>query len=148
MELTNAAPSEEVKAIIRTYDVDKNGDDIYKLMNTSVKPPLADTAEYLQINSNQLKKDTLIRNIISKINSLLLEYCNKCSQYFAATLGAQPIAVCECGQPCHEPCYAEIKDIFTNYPGVVYQCSTCLKTPTQNETTKPTDENVAKKGKT
>ena len=135
LDLANNAPSDEVKAVIQTYNVDMNGDEIYKQMNKSSKPQLVDTAEYLNTNSNQLK-DPLTRSIISKINSLLLELCNKCQQYYSALLGDEPTAVCECGQPCHESCYSDIKEVFTKYPGVVFQCARCLKAPTQNVTVK------------
>ena len=132
LDLANNASSDEVKTIIQHYDVDKNSDEIYKLMNASLKPPIAETAEYLNINSSQLK-DQLIRSIICKINSLLLEKCLKCSQYYAATLQDNPIAVCECGQPCHEPCYSDLKEFLNGkYPGVVFQCSRCFKKPAQD----------------
>ena len=146
LDLLNNATAEDVKTIIQHFDVDKNSDDIYKLMNASLKPPLVETAEYLKINSTQLK-DQLIRSIICKINSLLLEKCLKCSQYYAAKLQDDPIAVCECGQPCHEPCYSELKEVLNgSFPGVVFQCSRCFKKPTQFATTKaaPETENAKK----
>ena len=140
LDLLNNATAEDVKTIIQHFDVDKNSDDIYKLMNASLKPPLVETAEYLKINSTQLK-DQLIRSIICKINSLLLEKCLKCSQYYAAKLQDDPIAVCECGQPCHEPCYSELKEVLNgSFPGVVFQCSRCFKKPAQFITTKAAPE--------
>ena len=74
LDLVSNAPSDEVKGIIQHYDVDKNEDEIYKLINASLKPTIVETAEYLLLNPSQLKPQ-LIRNIIEKINSLLLEKC-------------------------------------------------------------------------
>ena len=137
LDLVKDAPSDSVKTVIQHFDVDKNGDEIYKQMIKSPKPPIVATAEYLKINSSQVK-EKLIRDIIKKINSLLLEYCNKCTTYYSAKLVDTPVAVCECGQFCHEPCYSDAKEVFLNFPGIVFRCSRCLTNSTNNENTKPT----------
>ena len=125
LDLANGAPTEETSNIIKLYDVDKDGSDIYKCMDKFLKPALVETAEYLNIDTASILKPELIRRIISKINSLLLEKCLKCNQYYTSKLEDQPVAICECGQPCHEPCYTELKEIFTNFPGIVFQCARC-----------------------
>ena len=147
LDLGNSAPK-DAKTIIQHFDVDKNSDEIYKLMDSHNKPPIVKTAEFLQLNPTQVK-DLLIRDIITKINSLLLEQCLKCKQYYAAKLEDEPIAICQCGQPCHTPCYSDLKEILNgSYPGVVFQCSRCFQKPTSNVNTKdkPSSNDTNEKG--
>ena len=54
--------------------------------------------------------------------------CRKCSTYYSSNFDSKPIAVCDCGQPCHYPCYKDLASMFKEFPGVVFQCSQCMKT--------------------
>lgn len=132
-DLAEKSPSEDTKLIILHFDVDKNSDEIYKAMDKGfLKPALSDTADYLKIDTTGLLKDTIIRGIISKINTCLLEQCKRCSTYYSVSLDEDPVIVCECGQPCHTPCYKDIETVINEFPGIVFQCSGCLKTPAHN----------------
>ena len=130
-DLAENSPSEDIKGIILQFDVDKNGDDIYKIMDKAyLKPAVVAAANYLHIDTTSHKyKDTLIRAIIQRLNSCLLEKCRKCSTYYSSDFDSEPIAVCDCGQPCHYPCYKDLASMFKEFPGVVFQCSQCTKTP-------------------
>ena len=53
LDFANNSPTDDVKHIIQLYDVDKNSNDIYKLMEKSLKPPLVEAADYLGIDITQ-----------------------------------------------------------------------------------------------
>ena len=70
------AQNEDVKQVIRTFDIDKNSDEIYKqIINKFLKPDLADTATFLMIKTENKLKDDIARDIIMKIKSCLFEQC-------------------------------------------------------------------------
>ena len=130
MELAEKSPKESTKEIILAYDVDKDEGDIYKAMNNHLKPKIIEAAEYLKIPvAKEMLKEDIIKSILSKINSTLLELCAKCNIYYSVDLDAEPIAKCACGQHCHYNCYKDIADVFKQYPGVVFQCSHCSNLP-------------------
>ena len=83
---------DEIKTVIKAFDVDKDPEQIYKAVNNFLKPALAEAAKYLKIDTTGLYKEDLVRRIISKLNSILLDFCLKCSTYFAVKLDAEPIA--------------------------------------------------------
>ena len=129
MELAEKSPKESTKEIILAYDVDKDEGDIYKAMNNHLKPKIVEAAEYLKIpGAKEMLKEDIIKSILSKINSTLLELCAECKIYYSVDLEAEPIAKCACGQHCHYNCYKDIAEVFKQYPGVVFQCSHCSNT--------------------
>ena len=135
LDVTNDAPTDEIKTVIKAFDVDKDPEQIYKAVNNFLKPALAEAAKYLKIDTTGLYKEDLVRRIISKLNSILLDFCLKCSTYFAVKLDAEPIApslVCACGQHCHSACYTDLAETIIKYPGIIYQCSVCMKASTPN----------------
>ena len=135
LDVAKDAPNEDIKRVVQMFDVDKDPGEIYKAINANLKPLLTETADYLKIDTTGLLKEVLVQRIISKLNSILLEYCRKCSNYFTVGLEEKPIVTCACGQPCHNTCYSDIKDIINNFPGIVYQCSQCNSQPEPATTT-------------
>ena len=140
LDLATESPNDITKDIILSYDVDKDESDIYKAMDRKYKANLSETAEYLKIDTSQMLKDDIIKSILSKLNSSLLELCVKCSVYYAVDIDAEQVAKCACGQHCHYSCYKDIAEVFKNYPGVVFKCSHCYDTPSN---TKPRKTSIS-----
>ena len=143
-QLHQEAP-EEVAKILKTYDYDDEGEVIYKEMSKRPKKDLQLAAEFLQNVSTEEKvlKNKLVKSIIDRIDSLLLEYCRKCKKFYNIKKEDRPSISCyKCGQGAHDECYKEMSKDYINFPGIVYVCSRCegtsqKPTPRAQEATVP-----------
>ena len=128
-QLINSAPSEEIKQVIRGFDVDKDGTDIYNFISQKFrKARIVETALFLHIIADGKTVKVLAKEIIRKIDTSLLEKCAKCLQYYQVETSAISSAKCSsCGQGCHEDCYKELTQLFSEFPGVEFKCIRCTK---------------------
>ena len=124
-ELCSEAPP-EVGKIIKTYNYDEEGDIILKEMSKFSKKELIQAAEYLQNISTEENKSKLVTSIINRIDSLLLEFCRKCTSFYHVKKDEIPSLICnKCGQGVHDQCYKEITKAIYNFPGIIYLCAKC-----------------------
>ena len=117
----------EITTILSCYNYDENAGVIYKQLSKFKKPQLEDAANYLQQPAIIYKyKDQLIRGIMSRIDSLLLELCRKCEAKYSIEKDEVPILSCiSCGQGCHTECYRDIIDVIKSHPGMNFMCHSC-----------------------
>lgn len=128
-DLINNSP-DDIAIVLRLYDYDKDGDMIYnQLHHKCYKQQLQAAADHLQQLPKTFRyKDDLVRAIISRIDSLLLEKCLKCGSFYALEIDDKPTVSCTgCGQGAHESCYHDLGDTLKHYPGLQFLCSRCDK---------------------
>ena len=132
-ELITDAPL-EVVSMLTCYNYDENAENIYNQLSRFKKAQLQEAAIFLQQPAKNYKyKDQLVRAIISRIDSLLLEHCPKCELKYSVNKDDIPILSCiNCGQGCHYDCYKDIVDAIKLYPGIHYQCHRCVIKTTQS----------------
>ena len=141
-ELFTEAPT-DIISILTCYNHDRNADDIYNLLNKFRKSQLQEAAEFLQHPTKSFKyKDEVIRGVISRIDSLLLESCSKCNIKYSVGKDEIPILSCiTWGQGCHSECYKDVVEIIKQYPGIYFQCNRCETKNSRKENTTETQEN-------
>ena len=132
-ELIIDAPA-DIVSMLTCYNYDQNAEDIYNQLSRFKKAQLQEAAVFLQQPAKTYKyKDQLVRAIISRIDSLLLEHCTKCESKYSINKDDIPILSCiNCGQGCHYECYKDIVDIVKSYPGIHFQCHRCEIKSTQS----------------
>ena len=79
-------------------------------MKKDKKDILVETLQYLDMpGMAQYKSDALPHEIVCRIQNLLPDTCNLCSQSYCVKLGEKPIISCaRCGQGCHNSCVLQI----------------------------------------
>ena len=144
-QLLSEAPNDAVKKVIKLYNYDNEGTVIYKDMLKSAKKDLQSTAEFLlQIQIEEQVKSKLVSAIIKRIDSLLLEQCQKCENFYKIDREDVPTITCQnCGQGVHEPCYKDLSRTISAYPGIVYICANCISPGSKSSTqSQPNEENI------
>ena len=135
---------QDVAKIIKLYDYDEEGKAIHKNMLKISKPEIQNAADFLlQVQPDDKTKPGLVAAIINRIDSLLLEKCNKCDSFYSIGREDTPSINCQsCGQGAHEPCYKDLARIISSYPGVIFLCARCENTESKTATSKqqPQDE--------
>ena len=135
-DLMTNAPSDDISAVIKGFNIDKSNTEILKYISTKFrKNSLVETGQYLNINTDGTAKD-IARNIIQKINAMLLEKCLKCSNYYSVKITDTPTITCySCDQGAHEECYKDLTKIMENYPGIElkFQCVSCARSESNNK---------------
>ena len=141
-ELKTSSPP-DVTSILTCYDYDTDADTIYSQMNKFKKSQLQEAANFLQQLPKSRYKEDLIRGIIARIDSLLLESCDKCQEKYSIKIDEIPILACvNCGQGCHAPCYQDLIDVLKSYPGIHFQCHRCEKKKSpEKDSIPPSQEN-------
>ena len=142
-QLHSEAPNDAVKKVIKLYNYDNEGTVIYKDMLKSAKKDFQSTAEFLlQIQIEEQVKSKLVSAIINRIDSLLLELCQKCEKFYKVDREDVPTITCQnCGQGIHEPCYRDISRTIASYPGIVYICANCINPSSKSSTqSQPSEE--------
>ena len=136
--ITSEAPN-EVARVIRLYNYDNDGPAIYKEMMKSSKKDLQAAAEYLLLIPTDEVKTKLVTSIIQRIDSLLLEHCEKCELFYNVHRLDNPSVSCQnCGQGAHEPCYKDLSVIIATHPGIIYLCSRCENSSSKRTALSPT----------
>lgn len=141
--LVATAPS-DVANILICYNYDRDADEIYNQLNRFKKQDLQQAANHLdQLPKTHRYKEQLIKGIISRIDSLLLEVCSKCEEKFSVEIDDTPPLTCvHCGQGCHAECYEDIVELIKTYPGIHYQCRPCERKYTSpKDAIPPSQEN-------
>ena len=120
-QLVNDAPTEEIRAILSLYDINKDKKDIYAVIKSHRRVDVQATAEYLGLNAAGYNP-TLSKAIIMKIDSYLLSTCAVCYKLYCIPPGDETLFSCKrCGQGCHRDCYKNL----TPLPGIKFFCSEC-----------------------
>lgn len=107
-QLAAASENPDVANVIKCYTIGQPDREIRKTMDKFKLPPLKVAAEYLGITVNgevkKLKND-IITEIILRIESLLMDLCSICGEYYHIELNDKPAFRCiTCQQGCHQPC--------------------------------------------
>ena len=157
-ELCIAAPNDNVKFCLRSYQHGKNLYQIERDINRAKKEVLQEACEFLQIPHIEHKnKKELSHLILCRIQNLLPDDCGLCNERYRIMLGEKPLLECSiCGQGVHEECWinlltvtsAEV-DVTTDrnsiaqkyvnpfkLPGIFYICSACEITTIPKEEVK------------
>lgn len=143
-DLCLKAPNEDVKFCLRSYHAGRTLKQIERDINRYKKDILVATSIFLRIpNSAQLKKtkEELSHLILCRIQNLLPDNCNICSNRYRIELEDAPLLECAiCGQGVHEKCWLNLLNIDNtsdrnmivnkyinplNLPGIHYLCSVC-----------------------
>ena len=132
-----AADSEDtdVANVINCYAIGQPDKQIRKKMDSFLLPPLKRAAEYLGLTVNgevrKLKND-IITEIILRIESLLMDLCSICGEYYNITLKNTPAFKCvTCQQGCHQPCLEQMVTVLAEVPEEIknsfhFFCAKCL----------------------
>ena len=132
-ELIEGSNDEVISAILGCYQIGASDGLIKKEFSKWKVGPLRQTALYLHIESDGLLKADIITEIITKIESLLMELCGVCSRYYNNHLMDQPVFKCLiCKQGCHQPCYEEVYKSFAGlnekfHKSLHFICSSCQR---------------------
>ena len=137
--LVEDSKDEEVATVVKCYSIGDSGTNISKAMNKLLLPPLKKCAVYLHVYTDitdeadiTWKKAQIIKDIISRINSLLRELCGICGIYYNNERLEIPIYRCViCKQGCHNVCFDKITTLFNAldenqkncFP---FMCTSCL----------------------
>lgn len=145
LQLAQRCDDAEVAAVLSCYSIGAVGADIRKEMNRSKLPHLAKTAVFLGVHNMadiQKSKAKLVTNIMKKLNTLLMDLCVVCGDYYSVDLTDKPVFSCiTCGQGCHDKCFDPVSTLFrgldaTYRKSMQFVCSTCYSDH------KPDDEEV------
>ena len=133
-QLIEGCTEETTGEILKCYRVGASDSDIRKSLFAYRVPPLKKTAVYLKVETEGKKKADIISDIITRIESLLMELCGVCSEYYAVDLQDTPLYNCVlCHQGCHQSCYTDIHQTIQAmdskfHKSLQFMCSSCLKT--------------------
>jgi hypothetical protein len=126
----------EARDVLRRY----NHSQTYNQNRTAIssnfnKAPLLQTAKFLRIQCDDLRKDELVHEIICQVQNLLPDECQICNEAYKSNLGDIPYLSCDvCGQEAHKPCIMKLLGIDegtqpninpSNLPGIHYICKAC-----------------------
>ena len=104
-------------------------------MDKFLLSPLKRAAEYLKITVNgdvKMLKNDIITEIILRIESLLMDLCSICGEYYNITLKDEPAFKCvTCQQGCHQPCLEQMVTILKDVSEEIknsfhFFCAKCL----------------------
>ena len=125
---------EAVKPVLSSYNVNKVHDDYKKeIVQENTKDVLLETAAFLKVKPKTKHISTIANSIVIGIQNFLHEFCENCKEYYAVAYHETPALRCQnCGQGCHEVCYAICKHL----PGIEWSCSSCNTSGIQVEPTK------------
>ena len=153
-ELAVGAPNEQVRDVLRDYKSDLTTTNLKKAFTKHSKELLVETLKYLGVpNQDQYVKDTVIHNLIVRVQNLLPEKCSLCDELYRTKLSDIELLKCVmCSQAAHNSCLAKqfqvdeqsLLDLGTDevmkrinpceIPGLHYLCKEC------EERTVPSDE--------
>ena len=143
-QLIDNSDKETTAEILKCYRVGASDSDIRKAFYAFKVLPLKQAAGYLHIETEGKLKANIISEIITRVESLLMELCGVCSEYYHNTLEDKPLYSCIlCNQGCHQSCYAAVHQTIQEmdpkfHKSLQFMCTSCLKTdePPKDETTK------------
>ena len=133
-KLQDECEDAETKAIIRCYTIGAKGSDIRKDINKHKLDPVKKCAKYLGLyptGDTKKVKPAIITDIIRRINSLLMDLCGICGDYFNTELHDKPLFRCLiCHQGCHTKCFNPIDTMFrqldaTHRKAIQFICTSC-----------------------
>ena len=133
-QLATASADTDVSNVIRCYTIGQPDGEIRKKLDKYLLPPLKKAAAYLGISltgeGRKLKND--ITEIILRIESLLMDLCSICGEYYNVSLSDDPAFKCvTCQQGCHAPCFQQMVTVFANVTEELknsfhFFCAKCL----------------------
>ena len=132
-ELIEESNDEVISAILGCYQIGAADGLIKKEFSKWKVAPLKQTALYLHIDADKLLKADIITEIITKIESLLMELCGVCSRYYHNRLTDIPVFKCLiCKQGCHQQCYEEVFNSLIGlnekfHKSLHFICSSCQR---------------------
>ena len=111
-DLSDGTEDQEIRRVLQCYSIGATGADIIKELSKHTVPPLKKTAIYLDLYADgdpkKLKAD-IITDIMTRLNSLLMELCGICGEYYNNKLHEKPLLKCIlCKQGCHSTCLEPI----------------------------------------
>ena len=135
------APDLEVRDCLRKYSCENSLKRQKSVFNTVNKPVLVKCASYLHLATDGKNKPDIIHSLICKIQNLLPDVCQICSETYVSDISEPSLLACElCGQEIHKKCFLtklgladiEGKDVFNlvnplGIPGIHYFCNECEK---------------------
>ena len=166
IELAESCGDEEIATVIKCYKIGSPINDIRKQLKKQYVQPLTKAAAFLGLSvedESKPLKDTLISYIIRRIESLLMDLCGVCGEYFNNTLTDEPPFKCLlCSQGCHAPCFQEMATVFQDMPEAIkksfqFICTKCYDDHNDDNTTatqpkkspvKPSDNGIVGKEET
>ena len=100
------ATDDEIKNVLRLYDVSQPTHTIKKKLASADKGKLLKTTQYLGISDQTTStKPIIIHNIICRIQNLFPDLCSFCNVKYTMTIDELPLLECAlCGQGAHTPC--------------------------------------------
>ena len=115
-KLADETDDAEISGVIGCYSIGAKGADIRKDLSKLKVQPLKKCAVYLglysQGDTKKLKAE-IITDIMTRLNSLLMDLCGICGEYFNNELNDKPPFSCLiCHQGCHTPCFDRIDTMF------------------------------------
>jgi hypothetical protein len=134
VKLADESGDTEIAAVISCYTIGSTGSDIRKDLNKHKVPPLKKSAIYLQLypegDTKKLKAE-IITDIMRRINSLLMDLCGVCGDYFHTELKEKPLFKCLlCHQGCHTKCFNPLDTMFrqldaNHRKAIQFICTSC-----------------------
>jgi len=107
------------------------------ISNNFNKAPLLQTANFLNIPTDDLLKEDLVHEIICQVQNMLPDECQICNQAYKSNLGDAAYISCDvCGQEVHKPCFMALLEIDegtipninpSNLPGIHYTFARLVK---------------------
>ena len=113
-QLCAQAPSNEIRDCLRLYSFEHRYTDLIKRLGKQRIGPLTEILaylkpSYLRLSLSDYTKEGIIKNLISRIESLFPDTCLICNKEYRIQLDDPPILPCEkCGQESHLECLKAI----------------------------------------
>ena len=135
-QLQDESEDPDITAIIGCYNIGSSGADIRKQLNRFKIDPLKKSAIHLGLypkGDTAKGKPAIITDILGRLNSLLMDLCGICGDYFHTELKDKPLFKCLiCHQGCHTKCFNPIDTMFrqldeTHRIALQFICTSCYK---------------------
>ena len=110
--LSSFAPNNEVRDCIRKYQPEKNVAQLRSAFSRDKKQLLADTLQYLGVDTTDSKKPEVVEKLIYRIKNLHPKMCEYCNDKYTIDKDDTTLLPCKrCGQDVHRKCLLEILEI-------------------------------------
>ena len=108
-EICVGATNTNVRDYLQLYNKEFTTTQLKRTFSKCYKTTLVDTMDYLRVpGQGEYNKDTVINNLIVRIQNLLPDFCNMCQSEYRTKI-SEPAAISWplCGQAAHKACIAE-----------------------------------------
>lgn len=135
-QLADDGDDADTALVIKSYTIGSSDKEIRKQLDDFRVPILKKAALYLGLKEEdgepRIYKKDVINFIIRRIETLLMDLCGICGDYFNNSLQDTPLFTCLiCKQGSHQDCFEEINTVLSNQSDKIraafhFICTSCI----------------------